>query len=63
VAINSLKITKNPRVTVTVMQTSDDITQSNVYIRNVETEDTGKYECAVNTNPMISQVRVHELRQ
>jgi len=56
VAINLLKITKNPRVTISLLQTSDDITQSNVYIHNVEIEDTGAYECAVNTNPMISQV-------
>jgi len=56
VAINSLKITKNPRITVTVLQTSDDVTQSNVYIRNTEEGDTGKFECAINTNPMISQV-------
>lgn len=55
-AIGIVKITHNPRVVISRIQKSDDVTQFNLYVYNVKKEDEGQYFCNVNSNPMIEQV-------
>lgn len=54
--INSLLITKNTRVSISVVPNSGEMTQSILYINSVEKDDDGHYKCIVNASPMISQV-------
>jgi len=56
-AINGLKITRNPRISLSVFPRSGDITESILYIFNVRSEEGGTYSCGVSTDPMILQVR------
>jgi len=54
-AVNTLKITKSPKMSFSVLASSGIVTESILYIYNVGPEETGVYSCGVNTNPMIMQ--------
>ncbi|CAG7830626.1 unnamed protein product, partial [Allacma fusca] len=55
-AINALVITNNPRITVSLLPSSGDVSRSILYIYAAEYEDSGVYHCIVNSSPVISQV-------
>ena len=57
-AVNTLKITKNPKMSFSVLARSGIITESILYIYNVGLDEAGVYSCGVNTNPMIMQVKL-----
>ncbi|ODM95076.1 Myosin light chain kinase, smooth muscle [Orchesella cincta] len=60
-SIGVIKIISNPRVHITRLQKSDDVTQFNLYIYNIKEEDSGSYHCSVNSNPMIAQIGTLEV--
>ncbi|CAL8091219.1 unnamed protein product [Orchesella dallaii] len=60
-SIGVIKITSSPRVQITRLQKSDDVTQFNLYIYNIINEDGGTYHCSVNSNPMIAQIGTLEV--
>lgn len=55
--VNGLKITKNHKISLSVIPSSGIVTQSILYIYNIEKEDVGEYICGINTNPVITQVK------
>ncbi len=55
-AVNSLKITKSAKMSFSILPSSGLVTQSLLYIYNVDVEEAGVYSCGVNTDPMIIQV-------
>lgn len=53
-AIHTHMVTLNPRLSVT----HNGHNTWKLYISNVEPKDSGTYMCQINTDPMMSQVRV-----